>query len=613
MLRARGVCSTAVTLRRFGVQRVRPWLANALRDAGFREPRPVQAAAMTRIAHHENTVIHAETGSGKTLAFLVPILSRLEPRVPLQTLVLLPSRELALQVASEIQQLAAPAATSGLHLSLVVGGVGPAEGQRAQREAQRELAAAVAARRAQILVATPSALRQVIDMGPLRSARQSRWLLDERPAARGRLDAAAEAHDDDLDDEDDNDEAGWTEARARYRGAGARGGLAGLPLGGGGDSGDGGGGGEGDGRLLLRTLGANLDSVVLDEVDALLPKPALGGADFYRQRDWKGAGQEARRRARHGPTAGLLRQLLRAVEVVRAAPPAPPSWGRRAAAPPSPSPRRVHLVAASATVSRGVLVQLRDLFGLGWEERALGVVGADGLVQRESGRGAKWRANARGERGVAGVAVPAAILHRVLPVADDGAKPRAVAAALRALAPRAALVVLPDEAPLLRWVELLRAAGLSRAAPLHEALGFPVRGDAPLSAARRAEELLDTASRLRRRPAEAAAQQQQQEEEEGEEEQQRQRGAAPPMAVHVTTERSVRGLDLPSLEAVVLLYCPAASDTYLHLAGRTGRGGEAGLALSVLRQDERRRLGLYSSQLKVAIPELRPEARGEVG
>ena len=53
-------------------------------------------------AHHEDTVIHTETGSGKTLAYLVPILSRLEPGLPLQLLVLLPSRELALQVATGI-------------------------------------------------------------------------------------------------------------------------------------------------------------------------------------------------------------------------------------------------------------------------------------------------------------------------------------------------------------------------------------------------------------------------------------------------------------------------------------------------------------------------------
>ena len=56
---------------------------DALRDVGFREPMPIQAAAMDRIAHHEDTVIHAETGSGKTLAYLVPLLSRLDYGKPL--------------------------------------------------------------------------------------------------------------------------------------------------------------------------------------------------------------------------------------------------------------------------------------------------------------------------------------------------------------------------------------------------------------------------------------------------------------------------------------------------------------------------------------------------
>ena len=165
------------TLRKFGVQRVRPWLASALHRAGFVEPLPVQGAAMERVARHEDVVIHAETGTGKTLAYLVPVLSRLEPAVPLQLLILLPSRELALQVASEVHRLLA--APAPLHVALAVGGTDVAAGgvagaggsdealtrASAQLQAQRALAEEVKAGRAQVLVGTPHAVRRVLHTG----------------------------------------------------------------------------------------------------------------------------------------------------------------------------------------------------------------------------------------------------------------------------------------------------------------------------------------------------------------------------------------------------------------------------------------------------------------
>ena len=68
--------AVAGTLRKFGVQRVRPWLAQALAAKGFSQPSAIQAAAMPLIARHANAVLHAETGSGKTLAYMVPLISR---------------------------------------------------------------------------------------------------------------------------------------------------------------------------------------------------------------------------------------------------------------------------------------------------------------------------------------------------------------------------------------------------------------------------------------------------------------------------------------------------------------------------------------------------------
>lgn len=548
----------------FGGSRVRPWLSTALREAGFRCPRPVQIAAMTRITRREDTVIHAETGSGKTLAFLVPILSRLEPGVPLQTLVLLPSRELALQIATEIEQLAPPGA-SGLHVALLVGGVCEEVG------AERELAAAIAAQRAQVLVATPQALRYALNARPPADQTVRRGV-----AASQTCGVATGS-------------GTWADARAQFRGDSQHVslGLSYFRSSKSHRKAD-------DGGSLLLGLRSNLDTIVLDEVDALLAKPVFASALFYQKRDWSSAGQMARRKARRGPTAALLDRLLQAVSESSLRPPkkdaAPGRHCRKLQHGPVTLPpvRRVQLVAVSATASNGVLSQLRTLFCIG--RRQLGVVGKAGTVDDSTG-GKKREANSSGHRGVAGVAVPSNIAHRVVAVDTHGDKPRAVVATLLALQPRSALIVLPDEAPLLRWVAELRAAGMLSATPLHEALGFPVRG-ASLEDGEPVTQLLRRASLSRGVRAHRRFDS----------------GQRKPAMLHpsilVTTENSVRGLDLPSLEAVVLVYCPTTSDTYVHVAGRTGRGGD-GVAVSVLRQEETRKLGLYSSQLKVGFQAIR--------
>ena len=114
---------------------------------------------MPLIARHANVVLHAETGSGKTLAYMVPLISRLEPRKPLQLLVLAPSRELALQLAAQVDDLLSP--ESGLSLSLVVGGVAGSNQMLAAVRQHSELDQAVRRKRAQVLVGNhPSSVAQ---------------------------------------------------------------------------------------------------------------------------------------------------------------------------------------------------------------------------------------------------------------------------------------------------------------------------------------------------------------------------------------------------------------------------------------------------------------------
>ncbi|WP_418604092.1 DEAD/DEAH box helicase [Hwangdonia sp.] len=82
-------------------------LHNALNDLGFTTPTPIQAEAFNVVASGKDMVGIAQTGTGKTFAYMLPILKNLKfstqenPRV----LILVPTRELVVQVVDEIEKL----------------------------------------------------------------------------------------------------------------------------------------------------------------------------------------------------------------------------------------------------------------------------------------------------------------------------------------------------------------------------------------------------------------------------------------------------------------------------------------------------------------------------
>ena len=66
----------------------------------------MQLAALKAIAENESVILLSATGSGKTLAFLQPLLESLDPDVKLcQALIIVPSRELALQIESVLKAI----------------------------------------------------------------------------------------------------------------------------------------------------------------------------------------------------------------------------------------------------------------------------------------------------------------------------------------------------------------------------------------------------------------------------------------------------------------------------------------------------------------------------
>jgi len=132
---------------------------------GFEEPTPIQRQAIPPMLEQRDVVGQAQTGTGKTAAFGIPIAEWLDPRVPeVQAIVLVPTRELANQVAAEVTQICAG---SGLRVVAIYGGarMGP------QLDAL--------ARGAQIVVGTPGRIQDHMQRGTLRLEAVRIAVLDE--------------------------------------------------------------------------------------------------------------------------------------------------------------------------------------------------------------------------------------------------------------------------------------------------------------------------------------------------------------------------------------------------------------------------------------------------
>ncbi|XP_076441282.1 ATP-dependent RNA helicase DDX24-like [Babylonia areolata] len=138
---------------------VSPVLLQALREEGFTEPTPIQAQAVPHaILHRLDIIGAAQTGSGKTLAFGLPILEHIlknprdadEQKEGPQALILLPTRELALQVCKHLKSAARH---TDIQVVTVVGGMAPQKQMRLLK------------RHPHIVVATPGRLWELIEEG----------------------------------------------------------------------------------------------------------------------------------------------------------------------------------------------------------------------------------------------------------------------------------------------------------------------------------------------------------------------------------------------------------------------------------------------------------------
>jgi ATP-dependent RNA helicase RhlE len=126
------------------------YLQDRLKAAEFITPTEVQAAAIPHAAKGKDVVATAQTGTGKTLAFLVPVMDKLLLQTESRpgALVLVPTRELALQIGKQYEQLRGkklPAA------ALLIGGVAERSQLRAVRSG------------AKLIIATPGRFEDLLD------------------------------------------------------------------------------------------------------------------------------------------------------------------------------------------------------------------------------------------------------------------------------------------------------------------------------------------------------------------------------------------------------------------------------------------------------------------
>ncbi|NJL77224.1 MAG: DEAD/DEAH box helicase [Saprospiraceae bacterium] len=83
-------------------------LLEGLSSMGFEQATPIQEQAIPIILEGKDLIASAQTGTGKTAAFLLPILHQLtqQPREEISTLILVPTRELAMQIDEQLEAFA---------------------------------------------------------------------------------------------------------------------------------------------------------------------------------------------------------------------------------------------------------------------------------------------------------------------------------------------------------------------------------------------------------------------------------------------------------------------------------------------------------------------------
>lgn len=152
----------AVTFQSFGLPAL---LSESLTNMKFSDPTPIQQATITLAMQGRDILASAETGSGKTAAFGIPLVAALLNSPRGCAMVLLPTRELAVQVVDVIQKLLGN--KSGIRTALIIGGE-PMPKQLAQLR-----------NRPRVIVGTPGRINDHLKRGTMMLNNTDFLVLDE--------------------------------------------------------------------------------------------------------------------------------------------------------------------------------------------------------------------------------------------------------------------------------------------------------------------------------------------------------------------------------------------------------------------------------------------------
>jgi len=135
-----------------------------LKKQGIKQPTPIQAKVIPPLLKGGDLIAQAQTGTGKTFAFVLPILEKLDTDAKhIQTLILTPTRELAIQITDEIMKMKQEA----IKVLAVYGG----------QDVDKQLK--VLQKDVSIVVATPGRLIDHIKRGTVDLSKISYFVLDE--------------------------------------------------------------------------------------------------------------------------------------------------------------------------------------------------------------------------------------------------------------------------------------------------------------------------------------------------------------------------------------------------------------------------------------------------
>jgi ATP-dependent RNA helicase DeaD len=143
---------------------LREELLKGIREMGFDEAFPIQEAVIPVLLTGRDVVGQAHTGSGKTAAFALAMLQEIQPKKGIQGLVMAPTRELAMQISTEIKKFGK---YTGIRVATVYGG----QGMGLQLDALD--------RGVEIVVATPGRLIDHLKRGSIELGDITHIVLDE--------------------------------------------------------------------------------------------------------------------------------------------------------------------------------------------------------------------------------------------------------------------------------------------------------------------------------------------------------------------------------------------------------------------------------------------------